>query len=567
MRKRYASMLAITGAAAAVSLAGAPAWAATGPTTAVTGSGDDVLYQQTFGGGPAPLANWIASGAACLTAGTPGASAAGASASAAAATASIPACAPGAKDPAGKGVLRLSGNTYNQTGYALYTQPIAADRGLNIAFNMYQYNTTTNPGADGISFLLVDGSQSPAKAGAFGGALGYKGLTGGYLGIGFDEFGNYSTKAIWGNGTDQKQPNSIVVRGAQSAGYPAIRRVIASLPLADDAAATRMPSRRHVVITISTSGAMTVKVNYGKGMVTEISKLNLNDTAGQPSLPPTVKFGFAGSTGNNTNIHEVSDLTISALPPDLHSVITPNGIFEAGGTGSFTTVVSDDPAAGPTAGPVTVTDTVPAGFIPQQAQGTGWTCAISGQQVICSRPDTLQPGHAYPPFTITTSVPADAPPTVNLTASATTPDQASPADGMASVVMPITPGPNLSTTVTPVGQFPAPGVGTYLLNVANAATAGPTHGPVTETFPVPSGQTPVSASGSGWTCGISGQVVTCTTPDALQAGQSYQPVVVNVRDTPCVLHPVATVSTAGDSGQPSETSAPVAVTFAPATGS
>jgi Bacterial lectin len=462
-------------------------------------------------------------------------------------------------------VLRLTGNTFNQTGYALYTEPVAADRGLNISFNMYQYNATTKPGADGISFLLVNGNQAPSKAGAFGGALGYKGLTGGYLGVGFDEFGNYSTKMIWGNGTSQKEPNSIVIRGAQSAGYPQIRRVLASQPLASDAATARSAAMRHVVISISTSGVVTVKVDYGRGPVTEISKLNLNDTPGQPPLPSTVKFGFAGSTGNNTDIHEVSNLTISALPPDLHTVITPQGIFEAGGTGTFSTVVSDDAAAGRTTGPVTVTDTVPAGFVPQTAQGSGWSCTIAGQQVTCTRPDTLLPGTSYPPFTITTSVPADAPPTVNLSASATTPDQVSPADAQAAVTVPITPGPDLSTTVTPVGQFSAPGVGTYLLNVSNAATAGPTHGPVTETFPVPAGQTPLSASGSGWSCSRSGQLVTCTNPGALQAGQSAQPIVVTVQNTPCVMHPVATVSTVGDTGQPAETSPAVSVPFSPAT--
>src|SRR5580698_8431846 len=105
MRKRYASLLAITGTSAMVLLAVAPAWAATGPTTSVTAAGGDVLYQQTFGGGSVPQANWIAGGAACLTAGTTG--------TAGAAT-GIPACATGTADPAGKGVLRLSGNKYNQ---------------------------------------------------------------------------------------------------------------------------------------------------------------------------------------------------------------------------------------------------------------------------------------------------------------------------------------------------------------------------------------------------------------------------------------------------------------------
>jgi Bacterial lectin len=565
MRRGYASLLAITGISAVVLLTAAPSWAAPGQagsagpagstaTTSVTGAGGDQLYQQTFGGGSVPQANWIAGGSACLTAGT------------SAAATGIPACPAGERDAAGQGVLRLSANKYNQTGYALYTQPVEADRGLSISFNMYQYDATTKPGADGISFLLVNGSQSPAKAGAFGGALGYKGLAGGYLGIGFDEFGNYSTRAIWGNGTEQKQPNSIVVRGAQSAGYPTIRRITASRRLANDAATSRNAARRHVVITISTSGAVTVKVDYGSGMVTEVSNLNLNDTQGQPTLPATVKFGFAGSTGNNTDIHEVSDLTISALPPDLHAVITPNGTFQAGGTGTFVTVVSNDPTAGPTTGPVSVTDAIPVGFTPTAASGTGWTCGISGQLVTCTRPDTLPPGRSYPPFTVTTAIAPNAPSTVTVAASATTPDLASPANAQTSVNIPVQPGPALSTTLTPEGQFLAPGIGTYLLTVANAATGGPTLGPVTETFPVPAGQAPVSATGRGWTCGLNGQQVTCVNQATLLPAQTYQPIVVTVQTGALTLHPAAQVGTPGDTGQPGEVSPPVSVQLTPVAG-
>ena len=64
-------------------------------------------------------------------------------------------------------------------------------------------NGALEKGADGISFFLIDGTATPTKAGGFGGSLGYAqntsppaptipGIVGGYLGVGLDEFGNYS---------------------------------------------------------------------------------------------------------------------------------------------------------------------------------------------------------------------------------------------------------------------------------------------------------------------------------------------------------------------------------------
>jgi hypothetical protein len=553
MRKRDACLRATVTVTAGLLCAVAAAPPASRAATAPPAT--DVLYQQNFSGASVAQSDWIAGGNGnmpCLTAGNSSAASA------------FPGCPKNAKSPSGQGVLRLTANANNQTGYVLYTHPVQADRGLSIAFNMYQYDATTNPGADGISFILLDGSQSPTTAGAFGGALGYKGLAGGYVGVGFDEFGNYSNKSIWGNGKHGRVPNSIVVRGAQSAQYPEIATVSASQPLADDGTTSRSGAMRHVVIQISTSGAMTVKVNYGKGLVTEIRNLNLNDTPGQPLLPPTVKFGFAASTGSNTNIHEISGLTINALPPDLQMAISSNGTVSEGGKGTLTATVSDERTAGPTVGPVTATINVPQGMTPAAAQGNGWTCAIAGQQVTCTDPAGLQPGGAEPPITVSTSVADNAPPEVTVTGNASTADQALPSDGNASVNIPVASGPKLSTVLTPMGQFLAPGAGTYLLAVSNASGAGPTVNPVTETMTVPAQQKVVTASGNGWACTVSGQVVSCTTQDVLQPGQSYPEIAVNVMTAAENLNPVAQVSTGSDSGLPGETSPPVTVQVIPA---
>src|SRR5260370_31477291 len=80
--------------------------------------------------------------------------------------------------------------------------------------------------------------------------------------------------------------------------------------------------------------------------------------------------------------------------------------------------------------------------------------------------------------------------------------------------------PDLTLTKSHSATFTQGGTGSYTLTAKNAGTAA-TSGTVTVRDPVPSGLTPTKASGTGWSCTISGQTVTCTRSNALAAGSSY----------------------------------------------
>ncbi|HEY6392501.1 MAG TPA: hypothetical protein VIX89_14555, partial [Bryobacteraceae bacterium] len=64
----------------------------------------------------------------------------------------------------------------------------------------------------------------------------------------------------------------------------------------------------------------------------------------------------------------------------------------------------------------------------------------------------------------------------------------------------------------------------YTVTVSNQAGAASTGGLVTVTESAPSGLTPVTLAGAGWTCGFT----SCTRSDALAGGASYPPITVNV---------------------------------------
>src|SRR6202008_123214 len=101
-----------------------------------------------------------------------------------------------------------------------------SNMGLIAEFEYYMYGGTALSGktGDGFSFFLFDGSVTTAnfRIGANGGALGYaqknspsavKGVSKGYIGIGFDAFGNFSNPQDGRNGGPGVKPGAVVLRG------------------------------------------------------------------------------------------------------------------------------------------------------------------------------------------------------------------------------------------------------------------------------------------------------------------------------------------------------------------
>ncbi|MBN1486784.1 MAG: hypothetical protein JW981_04030, partial [Anaerolineae bacterium] len=130
----------------------------------------------------------------------------------------------GFDDPDGEGWLRLTNNDNQQGGYALYNKAFPSDSGIAVRFQYASYGGT---GADGIAFFLLDGVvDRPVISEHLGGTLGYSdygqytpadkyGLTKGYVGIGFDEFGNYSTPSHGGPPSAPGfRPQSVTLRGS-----------------------------------------------------------------------------------------------------------------------------------------------------------------------------------------------------------------------------------------------------------------------------------------------------------------------------------------------------------------
>ena len=139
----------------------------------------------------------------CLTAGT--------ATNNTSSTSAIPGCNYTTPDAIGAGALRLTPASGNQHSAIVSTAPFESSQGLQVTFTTYSWGGSRDGlasiGADGISFFLLDqsvgttlGPNKITNLGAFGGSLAYScannknpanGLTGGYLGLGMDEYGNF----------------------------------------------------------------------------------------------------------------------------------------------------------------------------------------------------------------------------------------------------------------------------------------------------------------------------------------------------------------------------------------
>lgn len=289
-------------------------------------------------------------------------------------------------DAAGSGWLRLTTDQASQVGNALYTGgTFPSSQGVIVDFDYVSWGGT---GADGISFFLYDATQNMAGA-LTGAGLGYCNGAGGYLGVGLDEFGNFSGQAPGVTGGCSSLSGSpggagadmVVVRGPLSANNAFIAR--ASAPGGIDVPAiTVRPAtdRARILLIPNGSGGYRVTVGLGQNggaLANVLSNLNFPYAA-----PAQLRMGFGGSTGGLNNIHEVRGV-VTSTPADIAVAKTVSAprLFR-GQAVVYTVVVSNkdiNPIDAGNQGPAIDAANAPdiADALPAQVAGATWTCTAS----------------------------------------------------------------------------------------------------------------------------------------------------------------------------------------------
>ncbi|WP_198293477.1 PKD domain-containing protein [Algoriphagus resistens] len=276
--------------------------------------------------------------------------------------------------PAGQGALRLTqaegGTQYGDAGYAYIDIPFSFKYGVKVSFEYFSYGSTSTIGADGISFFMFDGRYGNVsgpwefRPGGYGGSLSYAphtgnsnpGMTGGYIGVSLDEYGNFATKTEGRNtGIEDYDPseappiglyirqNSILVRGPQNVGYPYIRDLHKYTNYSSTACTVCVDAGEEFTIDVqqsqrvedcAESGYRKVFLNLepaGTGYLLSMYMLVNTDARGPrivkifdevPYNYPgfeTLKLGFAASIGGFNNIHEIKNVVaeVSEISDEL----------------------------------------------------------------------------------------------------------------------------------------------------------------------------------------------------------------------------------------------------------
>jgi len=232
----------------------------------------------------------------------------------------------GVDDPAGDGWLRLTRDLPYQAGSAVVNESFPSKVGvwIDLEYKTWRELEFANSrGADGFSIFLYD-ADSTFEIGGFGGSLGYaphvkegtRGLSGGYVGIGFDEYGNFSNPTEGRTGGDGMLPNSVGVRGP----FPNYAWLGGNTAMTDFMIqygySTKRPTddvyfrRIQIQINPTSTGTYSIMVRV-QDSPNGAFKTLLKETE-LPSLPPEkLRLGLAASTGADVNYHEIRNLRIT----------------------------------------------------------------------------------------------------------------------------------------------------------------------------------------------------------------------------------------------------------------
>ena len=254
----------------------------------------------------------------------------------------------------------------------------------------------------------------------------------------------------------------------------------------------------------------------------------------------TVTVTGGGDLISSNNFDD--DRTPISVTADLSVTKSHTGAFRQGGTGLYTITVRNVGGVA-TSGLITVVDTLPTGLSATGFSGTAsWSCSL-GATPTCTRTNVVN-ANATSTLALTVSVASNAPAAVTNTVTISGGNELNTANNTATDLTPITQVADLTITKTHAGNFTAGGTGIYTITVSNAG-AGPTVGTVTLTDTLPPSLTVAALSASNWNCAA----LVCTRGDPLNAGASYDPIVLMVTvaiSAPTNLTNSATVSGGGE---------------------
>ncbi|MDT3295291.1 MSHA biogenesis protein MshQ [Shewanella sp. SP2S2-6] len=225
------------------------------------------------------------------------------------------------------GRLRITPALGNQATASTYQRLFPAEGNLvTIEFDYYAWSPTSGTGGDGVAVILSDASVTP-QPGSFGGSLGYAqrddgtpGFAGGWIGVGLDEYGNFSNPNEGKIGGPGFRSQSVTLRGSVAANYQYLAGTAANLNPRIDVRSTSTAAPNHkyrIKVDSTITGQAWVSldrdVRDGNGYQVLVPRFNARAISGQDSVPADFYLSFTGSTGGANNNHEIDNFKVCAI--------------------------------------------------------------------------------------------------------------------------------------------------------------------------------------------------------------------------------------------------------------
>jgi hypothetical protein len=196
------------------------------------------------------------------------------------------------------------------TGNVQSTKSYSPSEIIKIEFDYVSWGGVGN-GADGLAIYLFDAVVPDAGTGGYWySALGYCRIAGGYIGIGLDEYGNFS-QSCEGPADGGQLANSATIRGSQAAKYG----IVKNFPIADplDCEGEKCKTRDEAIVATGIKHVLAYLVPKGNGIGYSVNlaingKMIISGADYPYAAPAHVKIGVSASNGTYANNHEIRNL-------------------------------------------------------------------------------------------------------------------------------------------------------------------------------------------------------------------------------------------------------------------
>jgi hypothetical protein len=221
-------------------------------------------------------------------------------------------------DPEGSGWLRLTGSEAASASIALNAgTTFNLATGATLSFTYASWGGGA-PGGDGLSVFLYDAAATMAGSSP-GGGLGYCKGGGGWLGLGLDEFGNFSNPqdACAGSGPGIA-PQSVALRGPAPSGNRFIANAAVPGNIDRPQSKTRAGIGQVALTVLPKPAGHSVTVDWRSGTSGAWTRL-MNQVNFAFAAPASLRVGVAASAGVARNIHEIRDIVLRVHVPVVAS--------------------------------------------------------------------------------------------------------------------------------------------------------------------------------------------------------------------------------------------------------